>query len=49
MAKGMIGEDFRKTSPRNNGTGGLLRFSLLMVPFPPSIVTIKKKKKVNNE
>ena len=45
MAKGMIGADFRKTSPRNNGIGGLLRFSLLMVPFSSLHSHQKKEKK----
>lgn len=49
MEKGMIMADFRKTSPHTDGTGVLLRFSTFMVPFLPSIVTRKKKKKINNE
>ena len=49
MAKGMIGADFRETSPHRDDTGGLLRFFALMVPFLPSIVTKKKKKKRYNE
>lgn len=49
MEKGMIRADFRETSPHTDGTGVLLRFFAFMVPFLPSIVTRKKKKKRNNE